>query len=58
MRQLAQHFDEPTRRAFLSQAAKTLLGVGALPLLSTMAQAKSGATDVSTTGSAKRVIYL
>jgi len=58
MRQLAPHLDELTRRTFLSQAAKTLLGVGALPLVSTIARAKPGATDVSTTGSAQRVIYL
>ncbi|MEM7316638.1 MAG: DUF1501 domain-containing protein [Planctomycetota bacterium] len=54
MRNLANQLDGPTRRAFLSGAAKTFLGVGALPLLSNMAH---GATTTAG-GSAKRVIYL
>ena len=55
MRNLANQLDGPTRRAFLSGAAKTFLGVGALPLLSNIAH---GASTVSAGGSAKRVIYL
>ena len=55
MRNLANQLDGPTRRAFLSGAARTFLGVGALPLLSNIAH---GASTVSAGGSAKRVIYL
>lgn len=55
MRNLANQLDEPTRRAFLSGAAKTFLGVGALPLLSNIAH---GASTTASGGSAKRVIYL
>ncbi len=55
MRQLAMKLDRPTRRAFLSNAAKTFLGVGTLPLLSEIAHAKE---SKSLGGRAKHVIYL
>ena len=55
MRHLATNLDEPSRRAFISGAAKTFLGVGALPMLSQFASASEASTPH---GTAKRVIYL
>lgn len=55
MRNLKSTLDANSRRSFLSHAAKTFLGVGALPLASRVA---SGAPSAAVGGSAKRVIYL
>lgn len=49
------HHDEPTRRRFLSHAAKTLLGVQMLPYLGSAAQAAQAAPAGK---KAKHVIYL
>lgn len=49
--------DAPTRRMFLSHAAKTFLGVGALPIAGRSANADAD-TSLPTGGTAKRVIYL
>jgi len=52
--------DRPTRRAFLSNAARTFLGVGTLPLIGGIANAQQAATEPTPLGggSAKHVIYL
>lgn len=58
LRDHATQLDAPTRRAFVSQAAKTFLGVGALPLVSRTAFAESSSDQSPARGSAQRVIYL
>lgn len=51
--------DPFTRRAFVSNAAKTFLGIGAMPLLSNLAwAAESRGTSVNRNAKAKSVIYL
>jgi hypothetical protein len=59
MKNLALQLDGPSRRAFLSQAAKTFLGVGTLPFFDRLATAKPASSSTGTAGGgAKRVIYL
>jgi len=61
MKQLFDQFDDPTRRSFMSYAAKSLLGVSMMP---TMGGIVLGADEKKTTkkfpggGTAKNVIYL
>jgi hypothetical protein len=60
---LAARSDEPTRRAFLGHSALGLLGVGAMPLLTSMtgrSSSRGGGDDVPGLGvaTAKSVIYL
>ena len=60
MKNLADSFRDPfSRRAFVTNAAKSILGIGALPLISNMASA-AAANGVSLDGKskAKSVIYL
>ncbi len=54
MFEIDKRMNEPSRRAFLSGAAKTLLGVGTLPVLESLAAAGS----TSPAASAQSVIYL
>lgn len=58
MRDLFMKLDSSTRRAFMSQAARTFLGVSALPLVGQIANGAEKAEVVSGGGTAKRVIYL
>ena len=53
-----RHLDGLSRRAFVSHAAQTFLGVGALPMVGQLAAAKESAQEISGGGTAKRVIYL
>lgn len=51
--------DGQTRRAFVSNAAKTFLGVGSMPLFAGMANAAmANSTPLNPTAKAKSVIYL
>ncbi len=59
MKQLAHSLCSLDRRNFISSAAKTFLGVGALPLVGQFASAtESDGSKSAHHGSAKRVIYL
>ena len=58
MRNLANSIDAPSRREFVSRAAKTLLGVGALPWIARHVDGEETSTTVPRGGTAKRVIYL
>jgi len=56
MRRLIKKLERPTRRAFLSSAAKAFLGDGSWPLMDSIVNAKE--SNPSGGGSAKHVIYL
>lgn len=59
MHDILRYADPSSRRAFLAGAAKSLLGVGALPLLENLADAKPAAADSRRRmATAKSVIYL
>ena len=50
--------DPFARRSFITGAAKTMLGIGAMPMLSRLAAASPAATAPEVGGKAKAVIYL
>lgn len=59
MNEIKKQSDAFSRRAFVTGAAKTLLGVGAMPLFSSMAQAATaGGLSLPSGAPAKSVIYL
>jgi len=61
MKQLFDQFDDPTRRSFMSYAAKSLLGVSVMPTMSGLvfgADTPSPSQKYPGGGTAKNVIYL
>ena len=54
MKTLANTLSQLDRRNFITRAAQTFLGVGAMPLIGRMANAK----EATSAGAAKQVIYL
>ena len=50
--------DPVARRSFITSAAKTMLGIGGMPMLSQLATAAPTSTASKTGGKAKAVIYL
>ena len=55
MKTLANTLSQLDRRNFITRAAQTFLGVGAMPLIGRMANARE---EASSAGTAKQVIYL